>query len=115
MEIIKLYDLTKKLLQEKEELRGNDDLLYLTVIKIVHPYWNNGITTTNVENMTIGEFFTCRKTIDIPTFESVTRCRRKVQEENPDLKPCKKIQEARRMQEEKFYDFSKLKQQSFDF
>ena len=115
MEIIKLYDLVKKLLQEKEELRGNDDLLYLTVIKIVHPYWNNGHITTNVENMTIGEFFTYRKNADIPTFESVSRCRRKVQEEKPDMKPCKKIQEARTKQEEEFYNWSKLKQAEFDF
>lgn len=115
MEIIKLYDLVKKLLQEKEELRGDDDLLYLTVIRIVHPYWNNGRITTDIENATIGEFFTSRKSAKLPTFESVTRCRRKVQEEFPDLRPPKKVQEARRVQEEKFYDYSKLKQQSFDF
>ena len=115
MEIIKLYDLVKKLLQEKEELRGDDDLLYLTVIKIVHPYCNNGRITTNVENMTIGEFFTCRKNIDIPTFESVSRCRRKVQEERPELKPCEKIQLARTRREEEFYNWSKLKQAEFDF
>ena len=115
MEIIKLYDLVKKLLQEKEELRGDDDLLYLTVIRIVHPYWNNGRITTDIENATIGEFFTSRKSAKLPTFESVTRCRRKVQEERPELKPCKKIQEARTKREEEFYKWSQLKQQSFDF
>ena len=115
MEIIKLYDLVKKLLQEKEELRGDDDLLYLTVIKIVHPYWNNARINTNIENAPIGEFFTMRKSAKLPTFESVSRCRRKVQEESPDLKPCKKIQEGRKNQEEKFYDFSKLKQAEFEF
>ena len=115
MEIIKLYDLVKKLLQEKEELRGDDDLLYLSVIRIVHPYWNNGRITSSIENAIIGEFFTSRKAAKLPTFESVTRCRRKVQEERPDLKPCEKIQEAREEQEEKFYNFSKLKQQAFDF
>ena len=115
MEIIKLYDLVKKLLQEKEELRGDDDLLYLSVIRIVHPYWNNGRTTTNIENVTIGEFFNSRKSAKLPTFESVTRCRRKVQEERPDLKPCKKIQEARTKREEEFYNWSKMKQGEFDF
>ena len=115
MEIIKLYDLVKKLLQEKEELRGDDDLLYLSVIRIVHPHWNNAHINTNIENAPIGEFFKMRKSAKIPTFESVTRCRRKVQEERPDLKPCEKIQEARKEQEEEFYNFSKLKQQAFDF
>ena len=115
MEIIKLYDLVKKLLQEKEELRGDDDLLYLTVIRIVHPYWNNSRITTNIENAPIGEFFKMRKSAKIPTFESVTRCRRKVQEEIPDLKPCEKVQAARLKQEEEFYKWSQLKQQSFEF
>ena len=115
MEIIKLYDLVKKLLQEKEELRGNDDLLYLTVIKIVHPYWNNARINTDIENAPIGEFFKMRKSAKIPTFESVTRCRRKVQEENAELKPCEKVQAARLKQEEEFYNWSKLKQAEFDF
>ena len=115
MEIIKLYDLVKKLLQEKEELRGDDDLLYLAVVQKVHPHWDNGRINTDIKNAPIGEFFTMRKSAKLPTFESVTRCRRKVQEERPDLKPCEKIQEAREEQEEKFYNFSKLKQQAFDF
>lgn len=114
MEIIKLYDLVKKLLQEKEELRGNDDLLYLTVIKIIHPYWNNGHLTTNVENMTIGEFFSCRKKADIPTYESVSRCRRKAQEENPALRPREAIQKGREIQQERFYNFA-TKQGEFCF
>lgn len=115
MEIIKLYDLVKKLLQEKEELRGDDDLLYLSVLRIVHPYWNNAHINTNIENAPIGEFFKMRKSAKLPTFESVTRCRRKVQEENHDLKPSEKIQAARLKQEEEFYNWSKLKQGEFCF
>lgn len=114
MEIIKLYDLVKKLLQEKEELRGDDDLLYLTVIRIVHPYWNNGRITTDIENATIGEFFTSRKSAKLPTFESVTRCRRKVQEENPALRPREAIQKGREIQQDRFYNFA-TKQGEFCF
>lgn len=115
MEIIKLYSLVKKLLQEKEELRGDDDLLYLEIIKKIHPHWNNGRITTDIENATIGEFFISRKSAKLPTFESVTRCRRKVQEERPDLKSCKNIQEARTRREEEFYNWSKLKQAEFEY
>lgn len=115
MELNILKDLVTALLQENEKLRGNDDLLYLSVIQNIHPYWNNGSITTNIQNITIGEFFTSRKSLNLPTFESVTRCRRKVQEESPALKPCEAIQKGREKQEEKFYDFSKLKQQAFDF
>ena len=114
MEIIKLYDLVKKLLQEKEELRGDDDLLYLAVVQKVHPHWDNGRINTDIKNAPIGEFFTSRKAAKIPTFESVTRCRRKAQEERPDLKPCEKIQEAREYKREEIYHWSQLKQQTFD-
>ena len=114
MEIIKIYDLVKKLLKEKEELRGNDDLLYLTVLRVVHPYWDNGRINTDIENAPIGEFFKMRKSLKLPTFESVTRCRRKVQEENAELKPCEWVQESRKRQEEKFYKFA-TKQAEFSF
>jgi hypothetical protein len=111
MEIIKLYDLVKKLLQEKEGLRGDDDLLYLSVcIKIF-----SKTSYRNITEMSVGEFFRNRKEYGLPTFESVSRCRRKVQEERPDLKPCKKIQEARTKREEEFYNWSKMKQGEFEF
>ena len=115
MELNTIKELVEQLLTESEKLRGDDDLLYLSVIRIVHPHWNNAHINTNIENAPIGEFFKMRKSAKLPTFESVTRCRRKVQEERPDLKPCEKIQEARKEQEEEFYNFSKLKQQAFDF
>ena len=115
MEIKDTKAFVEYLLREYPALRGNDDLLYLEFLRRVHPYWNNGRITTNIENATIGEFFTSRKSAKLPSFESVSRCRRKAQEEFPDLRPPKKVQEARRVQEEKFYDYSKLKQQSFDF
>jgi hypothetical protein len=65
--------------------------------------------------MTVADFFTNRKKYGLPTFESVSRCRRKAQEEFPDLRPPKKIQEARTKREEEFYNWSKLKQAEFDF
>ena len=115
MELKKLSDLVTDLLKENEKLRGDDDLLYLAVVQKIHPYWGNGRINTDIKNAPIGEFFTMRKSAKLPTFESVTRCRRKVQEERPDLKPCEKIQEARTKREEEFYNWSKLKQAEFDF
>ena len=115
MEIKDTKAFVEYLLREYPALRGNDDVLYLEVLRRVHPSWNNGRITTNIENMPIGEFFSERKNMKLPTFESVTRCRRKVQEENADLKPCEKVQAARLKQEEEFYNWSKLKQAEFDF
>lgn len=119
MELKKIKELVTKMLEEREELRGNDDLLYLEVIKKVHPAWNNGRITTNVENMTIGEFFKNRKTAGLPNLESVRRSRAKIMEEHPELKPCEKVQKGREIQREKYYDMAtnweNLKQQDFDF
>lgn len=115
MELKDLKTLVENLLQEHPALRGKDDVLYLEVLRKTHPYWNSGRITTNIENMPIGEFFSERKNMKLPSFESVSRCRRKVQEEFPDLRPPKKIQEARTRREEEFYNWSKLKQAEFDF
>lgn len=114
MELKQLKGFVKYLLREYPALRGNDDVLYLEVLRRVHPYWNNGRITTNIENMPIGEFFSERKNMKLPTFESVSRCRRKAQEEHPELRPAERVQESRKRQEEKFYKFA-TKQAEFCF
>ena len=111
MELKQLKEIVIETLKQGETFRENDDELYFAVCVKV----NSRISDRLLSDMTVGEFFGNRKRYGLPTYESVTRCRRKVQEERPDLKPCEKIQEAREKQEEKFYNFSKLKQQAFDF
>lgn len=111
MELKQLKDIVIETLKQGEIFRENDDELYFAVCVKVNSRINNRL----LSEMTVGEFFTNRKRYGLPTFESVSRCRRKAQEEQPELRPSKKVQEARRMQEEKFYDFSKLKQQTFNF
>ena len=111
MELKQLKDLVIETLKQGETFRESDDHLYLAVcIKIF-----SKTSYRNITDMTVGEFFRNRKEYGLPTFESVSRCRRKVQEERPDLKPCEKIQEARRTKQDEFYKWSQLKQQSFEF
>ena len=106
MELKKIKELVTKLLSENPELRASDDLLYLEVLKKVHPYWSNARITTDIENVSIGEFFKMRKTVKLPNFESVRRSRQKAMEEHPELKPCEKVLEARKRSEEDFYNFA---------
>ena len=112
MELKQLKNIVIETLNQFDFTRGDDDLLYLYVlIKL-----DAKIPTENlIVDMRLADFFTYRKRYGFPSFESVSRCRRKAQEENPYLRSQKKIQEAREKQEEKFYNFSKLKQQAFDF
>lgn len=112
MELKQLKDIVIETLKQFDFTRGDDDLLYLNVlIKL-----DAKIPTENlIVDMRLADFFTYRKRYGFPSFESVSRCRRKAQEEHPELRPNIVIQEMRKKEEEKFYDFSKLKQQSFDF
>jgi len=114
MELKKLKVLVIQTLTENDAVRGNDDLLYLEIIKKIHPHWNNGRINTDIQNASIGEFFTSRISAGLPSFESVSRCRRKAQEEIKGLKPCEKIRESRKRQEERFYNFA-TKQAEFIF
>jgi hypothetical protein len=109
MELKQLKDLVTETLKQGETFRENDDLLYLTIcIKL---FSNRG----SITNMTVTDFFTNRKKYGLPTFESVSRCRRKAQEENPALRPCERVQKAREYKREEIYHWSQLKQQTFDF
>ena len=114
MEIKDTKAFVEYLLREYPALRGNDDVLYLEVLRKVHPYWNNGRITTNIENMPIGEFLSVRKNMKLPSFESVRRSRSKIMEEHPELRPAERVQESRKRQEEKFYKFA-TKQADFCF
>ena len=108
MELKQLKDLVTETLKQGETFRENDDLLYLTIC--VKLFSNRG----SITNMTVSEFFTCRKRYGLPTYESVSRCRRKAQEENPALRPREAIQKGREIQQERFYNFA-TKQGEFCF
>jgi len=103
-----LKNLVIETLKQGETFRENDDLLYLTIC--VKLYSDRG----SITNMTVGEFFTSRKSYGLPTFESVSRCRRKAQEENPALRPREAIQKGREENRERFYNFA-TKQGEFAF
>ena len=108
MELKQLKDIVIETLKQGETFRENDDLLYLTIC--VKLFSNRG----SITNMTVSEFFTCRKRYGLPTYESVSRCRRKAQEENPALRPREAIQKGREVQQERFYNFA-TKQGEFCF
>ena len=111
MELKQLKDIVIETLKQGETFKENDDELYFAVCVKV----NSRISDRLLSNMTVGEFFGNRKKYGLPTYESVSRCRRKAQEENPALRPCKKVQEARKIKQDEFYKWSQLKQQTFGF
>ena len=111
MELKQLKDIVIETLKQFDFTRGDDDLLYLNVlIKL-----DAKIPTENlIVDMRLADFFTYRKRYGFPSFESVSRCRRKAQEENPALRPCEAIQKGREIQQERSYNFA-TKQGEFCF
>lgn len=97
MKLKSIKKLVAETLKANEVTRGNDDILYLEIIKTV--------MGEDYRLMTIGDFFQNRKLIGVPNFESVRRCRQKVQAENPSVRPNREIAEGRRKSEEEYYDF----------
>ena len=105
MELKTVKKMVEKLLKENLILRGDDDLLFCEICRQIKP---------ETQSMSVCEFFLMRKKMGLPSFESVRRSRQKVQEEHPELKPCERVQESRKRQEEKFYNFA-TKQAEFSF
>ena len=112
MELKNLSKIVIETLKQFDFTRGDDDLLYLNVLVKLD---GKRPTEDLIVDMRLSDFFTNRKHYGFPSFESVSRCRRKAQEEFPELRPPKNIQEARTRREEEFYNWSKLKQAEFDF
>lgn len=72
MTTIKMYDLIKQLLIDSPKLRNSDKYLIWAV------WFKMGLITQHGDQMTI----TFNKFLDAPTPETITRCRRQVQEDN---------------------------------
>lgn len=96
MEKLKEYRQTSKIVKEilinDEYARNDDNYLYAKVLETLAP------------NMLKKPFWVVLNSIsvnDLPSIETVSRCRRKVQEQNEALRPAVRVREARRVNEEK--------------
>src|ERR1700689_4937868 len=85
----KMYDLVRELLEEKPIRRDNDKLLIWSVL------YKLGFANTH--NITFQDFLNR----DFPAFESITRARRKVQQNHPELRASEYVQKLRKIKESK--------------
>ena len=86
----------KELLEKDIETRNNDDYLLLRVVQELRP----DIAETTFANVMLN-LKNCSKDKQI-TFEGVTRARRKVQEQYPELRDSRS-EAARRIEEENYF------------
>lgn len=78
----KLNDMVESVLQSFPETRDDDFLLYGYVCHNMM----KGTKFPNVWNMTFGYICSNHLQLELPSYESVTRMRRKIQESNAELR-----------------------------
>lgn len=96
MEIKEVANIVKNILETNKEARENDNLLYIEVVYAINP----NLVTSNFRYV-----FENARDLGIPPFESVSRSRRKLQEQHEELRASKKMQEAREDKQEEILDY----------
>lgn len=87
--------IVEKVLKDNPATRADNFVLYVEVLKkFIDP------------KMSIESAFLNHRRLGIPSLETITRCRRKIQERNPDLKEDRATK-AREEEEKEFREYSK--------
>lgn len=94
--------LVRAILEEDEKARNSDSYLYLQVLNTVAQKEHIDLSKIHVI-----DFLLNLSKSPFPPFESVRRARQRVQEKNPLLAPCKKVEELRAEKEEEFVEYAR--------
>lgn len=92
----KIESVVEKILERRMDARKSDDVLYMYICE----YFCRGVSS-----MTLKDFLFNRKETACPSFESVTRARRRVFEKRPELKPAG-VTEGRKIMEKVYIDYA---------
>ena len=90
--LLKQEDIVKPILEEYPETRDDDFLLYAAVIEKCRP---------DLQNLSVIDFLTMHKDLYCPSYESVSRVRRRLQNKYPEL--ASERAKARRSKQEAEY------------
>lgn len=97
--LFKLEEIVKTILKEEPSTRADDMLLY----------YRYAIRSRRITKEKFKKLFTdseYRKKTGLSTVESVGRCRRKIQQMNPELRPSAKVQDARSNETSEYIDYA---------
>ena len=98
MNLRNLTEMIKEILEQQPETRSSDNKLYIEVLK--------RCTNQNVLNMPVQLFYQNLTEWQLPSIETVGRCRRKAQQENPNLKASVEVNNFRYDRETEFIEFA---------
>lgn len=93
MKISKTNDIVKDILVKEPFTRNSDNILYIKVVERLN---------SNANDKPFSEVMANLKELGLPCYETVSRCRRKLQEQHPELQACDRVQDFRTANEEEF-------------
>ena len=94
--------IVKLILQDNEEARNSDDVLFANYIMFAGNKKGEDVSKISILN-----YLATHNELDIPSFESIARARRKIQELYPELRSSARIEALREVNEAEFREFSK--------
>ena len=100
----------KQILKNIPASRASDDLLYVTLIEK-----RLAGLGRSLERISAKDYLLHYRNYNLPTIESVGRCRRKLQEKHKELKPSKSVLLHRKEMQNSYYNYVKEGQQEFNF
>lgn len=89
--------LVQQVLEEVPAARNSDNVLYMEVVRIINQ---------SVLRMPLAVVLQNMKTFNLPSIETVGRCRRKLQAEIPELRADKTVEEFRTELEDAFREWA---------
>ena len=94
--------LVKHALEQMPETRNSDNLLYLEIIRYISH--KKGV---DILKLPMEQFFKYLTANEIPSIETVGRCRRKLQADYPELRAEPEVADFRSAREEVFREYAR--------
>ena len=98
-------EVVKDILEEYPTMRENDCLLYEEVLRVCEQRCGMELRSISLKGY-LEMYQALRMEFKIPSMETIGRCRRKVQAENPHLRAKSKVQDAREETQMVFEDWA---------
>ena len=96
MKVLSTHDEVFHIMFTYPATRSNDKLLYYKVLEEFHP---------DTLAMAVGSYLLDRYS-NVPSIETVGRCRRKIQEDYPDMRATEKVKHRRQRKEREFKEYA---------
>lgn len=102
--LLNITKVVKEILEERPSTRDDDNLLWLEVLRAAVRDWKYGSKMTD---LTLAYVLTSIHRLGLPSFASVSRARRKLQEKYPELRGTRTTQEKRKEREAVYEEYAR--------